>query len=123
VQFSSGFVPYLVKAMHAARDDIGTDIMGTDHSRYLQYLEIFSLIAMVMKAVQDLAPTQATDAVWAQRLSISIDTGPGGDRSGWPGWIILQVPPEQLSQYGATETDSPAVLQAKIDAYNAMPGH
>lgn len=121
MDWSSGFVPYLVKAMHSARNDIGTDVMGSDHAQYLELLEILALIAMVMKAVQDLHPTVALDSVWAQRLAISIDTGPGGDRSGWPGWVVLQVPPEQLAQYGATEADSVAQLQAKIDAYNAAP--
>lgn len=118
MNWSAEFVPYLVKAMHAARDDIGTDIMAGDHSQYLQFLEILSLIAMVMKAVQDLHPTVATDAVWSQRLGVSIDTGPNGDRSGWPGWVMLQVPPERLARYGGTLTDSVPVLQAKIDAYN-----
>lgn len=119
MDYSSGYVPYLVKALHNARDLIGTDIMGTDHYRYLQFLEMVTLIAMVMKAVQDLHPGVATDAAWQQRLSISLDTGPGGDRSGWPGWVVLQVPPERLADYGATEADSIASLQAKIDAFNA----
>jgi hypothetical protein len=119
VDYSAGYVPYLVKALHNARDMIGTDIMGADHYRYLQFLEMITLIAMVMKVIQDLHPGVATDAAWQQRLNASLDTGPGGDRSGWPGWVILQVPPEQLAMYGATEADSAGVLRAKIDAFNA----
>jgi hypothetical protein len=117
MDYSAGFVPYLVKAMHAARGTIGTDVMIGDRSRYLETLEILSLIAMVMKMIQDLHPTVATDAVMAQRLNISLDTGPAGARD-WLGWVYLQIQPELLARYGATEADSVAVLQAKIDAYN-----
>jgi hypothetical protein len=118
MDYSAGFVTYLVKAMHNARTDIGTDIMAGDHSQYLQFLELLAIDAMLMKAIQDLHPDAATDAAWAQRLNISLDTGPNGARN-WPGWVVLQVPPERLAKYGATEADSVPVLQAKIDAWNA----
>jgi hypothetical protein len=118
MDFSANYVPYLVKAMHNASKDVGFDVMYSDRGEYLQLLEVLSLLAMVMKVISDVAP-QVTDAVWSQRLSISLDTGSGGDRSGWPGWVVLQVPPERLAQYGASETDSVPVLQGKIAAYYA----
>ncbi|MEU7170300.1 hypothetical protein ABZ949_02265 [Micromonospora tulbaghiae] len=116
--WSSQIVPHLLKAQHSLRNDLGTDVMYADRQTYNINLELLALIAMVMKAVQDLHPTVATDAAWQQRLNVAVDTGPGGDRSGWPGWVLLQVPPEDLARYGATETDSVDVLRAKIDAYN-----
>jgi hypothetical protein len=118
--FSSEFVPPLLKAMHGASGTVGTDPLGSERSRYLQLVEVLVLVAMVLKIIQDLHPTVVTDAVLNQRLAIALDTGPGGDRSGWPGWILLQVAPELLAQYGATEADSAQVLQQKIDAYNAV---
>jgi len=119
VDWSAGYVPPLLKGMHSVRADVGSSPMFTDRTQYLVTLEMLSLISMVMKVVQDLAPATVTDAFWQARLNIAIDTGPNGDRSGWPGWVFLQVPPEQLARYGATEADSIAVLQAKINAYNA----
>lgn len=117
MDFSAQIVPYLVKAMHGARDTIGTDIMIGDRSRYLEILEILALIAVVMKGIQDLHPDAATDAEWARRLNLALDTGPAGARD-WPGWVYLQIQPEDLARYGATEADSVPVLQAKIDAFN-----
>lgn len=119
MDWSAGFVPYLLKAMHSVRADVGSSPMSVDRTQYMVLLETLSLISMVMKAVQDLAPTVATDAEWSRRLGIAIDTGPNSDRSGWPGWVFLQIPPDRLALYGATEADSPAVLQQKINAYNA----
>lgn len=119
MDWSAGFVPFLLKGMHDVRQDVGTSPLSIDRTQYMVVLEVLSLVGMVMKAVQDLHPAVATDAVWAQRLAVAIDTGPGGDRSGWPGWVFLQIPPEQLARYGATEADSIGVLQAKIAAYNA----
>jgi hypothetical protein len=118
MDYSAGYLPYLLKAMHNAAGLTGTDIMGADRGRYLQHLELLTLIAMLMKVIQDLHPTVATDAAWLQRLNASLDTGPGGAKD-WPGWIVLEIPPEQLAMYGATETDSPAALQAKLDAFNS----
>lgn len=119
VAMSAQFVPALLKGEHAIAQDLGTDVMLSQGSQYNINLETLCLIAMVMKAVQDLSPSVATDAFWQDRLNKAIDTGPGGDRSGWPGWILLQVPPENLPLYGGTEGDSVSVLQAKIAAYNA----
>lgn len=116
------FVGPMLQAQHAIRDDLGTDIMGTDRQTYAVNLEVLSLVAMTLKILQELFPAVVTDAALQQRLAVAIDTGPGGDRSGWPGWILLQVPPSQLARYGATLTDSVPALQAKIDAYNANGG-
>lgn len=118
MDYSAGYVPYLVKAMHSAAPTVGTDIMSSDRGTYLMMLELLAIQAMVMKVVQDLVPGTVTDAFWSARLGISLDTGPGGAQD-WPGWVVLQVPPERLARYGATEADSVGVLQAKIDAYNA----
>lgn len=115
--YSALFVPPLLKAMHNSRTVVGTGVLGTERSRYLQILELLALISMVLKVIQDLHPDLATDAAFAQRLGLALDTGPGGAKD-WPGWVMLQIPPEDLAMYGATETDSPAVLKAKIDAYN-----
>jgi hypothetical protein len=117
--YSSQFVPTLLKAMHQSADLVGTDPMGTERSRYLQLVEVLALIAMTLKIIQDLHPTAVTDAALLDRLNACLDTGPGGDKSGWPGWILLQIPPQDLAMYGATETDSAAALQAKMDAYNS----
>ena len=109
----------MLQGMHNIRDDIGTDALRCDRQTYNITIEVLVLIGMVIKAIQDIAPTVATDAFWQARLNTAIDTGPGGDRSAWPGWILLQVPPEDLAKYGATLTDTVPALQAKIDAYNA----
>lgn len=119
MDWSAGYVPYLLKAMHNVRQDVGTSPMSLDRTQFMVLLEVLSMIGMVMKAMQDLHPAVATDAAFSQRLGIAIDTGPAGDRSGWPGWVVLQVAPEKLALYGATEADSVAVLQQKINAYNA----
>lgn len=119
--WSASFVPYLLEGQHshAVTDNLGTDIMGTaDKELYNVNLTLLMLISMVMKVVQDLAPDLVTDALLAHRLAIALDTGPNGDRSGWPGWVVLQVKPEDLAIYGATITDSVDALRAKIDAYN-----
>jgi hypothetical protein len=120
VQYSSGYVPYLLQAQHsrAVCDALGTDVMGSGKETYNINLEILMLISMLMKVISDVAPT-ITDAAWQQRLNIAMDTGPNGDRSGWPGWVVLQVPPESLGLYGASLTDSVATLQQKIAAYVA----
>jgi hypothetical protein len=118
MDYSAHYVPYLVKAMHDASHDVGFDVMYSDRGQYLEMLELLALSATIMKVISDVAP-QVTDGVWAQRLAIALDTGPGGDRSGWPGWVVLQVPPEHLARYGAAETDDVSTLQAKIAAYNA----
>jgi hypothetical protein len=115
--YSAQYVPALLKAMHNARFTVGTGVMGTERSRYLQILEMLTLFGMLLKIIQDIHPDVATDAAFTQRLNISLDTGPNGAKD-WPGWVMLQIPPEDLPSYGATETDSPAVLQAKINAYN-----
>lgn len=122
VAWSAQNVPSMLQAQHSTvvTNGLGTDIMGSGRELYNMNLTTLSLIGMVMKAIQDIAPA-ATDAFWQNRLNIAIDTGSGGDRSGWPGWVILQVRPEDLARYGATTDDSVPVLQAKIDAYNA--GH
>lgn len=117
--YSAQFVPPLLKAMHNAAGTVGTDPLGTEQSRYLQLVEVLALIAMTLKIIQDLHPAAVTDAVLNQRLAAALDTGPGGDRSGWPGWVLLQIPPELLPQYGATEADTAPILKQKIDAYNA----
>jgi hypothetical protein len=119
--YSAEFVPPLLKAMHNARELVGTDPLGTERSRYLQIVKTLVLVAMILKIIQDLHPGVVTDAVLAQRLAIALDTGPGGDKSGWPGWVLLQVAPEDLAQYGATEADNLATLQAKIAAYESAP--
>jgi hypothetical protein len=116
--WSAQFVPRLLKGQHAIRAELGTDVMSGSREVYNTNLTTLALIGMVMKAVQDLAPATATDAFWVDRLATAIDTGPGGDRSGWPGWILLQISPEDLAIYGATEADSLATLQAKITAHN-----
>lgn len=117
------FVGPLLKAMHSVADDLGTDVMHSGKGPYNVTLELLALLAMTLKIIQDLAPTTVTDAYLQQRLNVAIDTGPGGDRSGWPGWILLQIAPEKLAQLGATETDTVPVLQAKLDAwYAANPG-
>jgi hypothetical protein len=117
--WSSQFVPPLLKGQHSVRDDLGTDVMSGNVEVYNVNLTTLALISMVMKAIQDIAPAVATDAFWQARLNIAVDTGPNGDRSGWPGWVLAQIAPEDLAIYGATEADSLAVLQAKIAAYNA----
>lgn len=116
--WSAQYVPTLLKTMHDARDQIGTDVMGEERFRYMHTVAMLTLISMVLKIIQDLHPGVATDDAFLQRLLISLDTGPNGARN-WPGWVMLQVTPETLPMYGANEQDSPAVLQAKIDAYNA----
>lgn len=113
------FVGPMLAAQHSTRDDLGTDIMAADRQTYAVNLQVLSLVAMVVKILQDLHPDVVTDAALVDRLVTAIDTGPNGDRSGWPGWILLQVPPGRLARYGATEADSATVLQQKIDAYNA----
>lgn len=117
--FSSRLVPPLLQGMHSIAGELGTDVMLIPTEAYRVNLEILSLIAMTLQIIQDLAPTVLTDDVLAQRLAIAVDTGPNGDRSGWPGWAILQVRTEDLAMYGATTSDTVASLQAKIAAYNA----
>lgn len=117
--FPYQFVGPMLQGMHNIRNDIGTDPMHADRTLYNITVELLVLTSMMMKAIQDIAPTVANDAFWQQRLNTAIDTGPAGDRSAWPGWILLQVPPEDLAKYGATLTDTVPALQAKIDAYNA----
>lgn len=121
VAWSAQMVPSMLQAQHSPdiTAALGTDIMGSDRGAYNTNLTTLALIAMVLKMLQDLNPTVVTDAVILQRLGIAIDTGPGGDRTGWPGWVLLGVAPERLAQYGATTADSAASLQTKIDAYNA----
>lgn len=121
VAWSSQNVPHMLQAQHSSvvTDGLGTDIMGAERSQYNVNLVTLSLIAMVMKAVQDIVPEVATDQFWLDRLNTAVDTGAGGDRSGWPGWVLLQVKPEDLAKYGATTADSVPALQAKINAYNA----
>lgn len=111
---SADFVPYLLGAQRTVvRDGLGTDIMGGEKSLYNTNLSTLSLIAMVMKVIQDLNPAVATDAAWQARLNAAIDmTG------GWPGWILGQVRPEDLAMYGATMSDSLEVLQQKIRDYD-----
>jgi len=116
--WSSQFVPPLLKGQHAISDQLGTDVMSTSGELYNINLTTLALIGMVMKAVQDIVPTTATDAWWQARLNVAIDTGPAGDRSGWAGWVLAQIAPEDLAIYGATEADSLSVLQAKIAAHN-----
>lgn len=123
--YSSQIIPYLLKAQHssAVTSALGTDVMAVGKETYNINLEVLTLIAMVMKAIQDIAPLQATDAFWLDRLNHALDTGPNGDTSGWLGWVVLQIRPEDLAIYGGLETDSIATLQAKIDAHNAgRPG-
>jgi hypothetical protein len=117
--WSSQYVPPLLKGQHSIRDVLGTDVMTSGNRElYNINLTTLALIAMVMKAIQDIAPGVATDAFWQARLHVAIDTGPDGDRTGWAGWVLAQVAPEDLEIYGATEADSLAVLQAKIAAHN-----
>lgn len=120
MDYSSGYVPYLMQAQHspAVCAGLGTDVMGSPKELYNVNLELLMLLSMVMKVISDVAP-QVTDQVWADRLAHAMDTGPGGDRSGWPGWVVLQVTPEMLATYGATMADSVDVLRQKIAAYNA----
>lgn len=114
--WSAQFVPPLLKGQHSIRNELGTDVMSGGREIYNTNLTVLALFGMVMKAIQDIAPAVATDAFWQARLNVAIDTGPGGDRSGWPGWVLLQIAPEDLAVYGATEADSLATLQAKINA-------
>lgn len=116
VTWSAQFVSPLLKGQHSVRNDLGTDVMSGSRDLYNQNLTTLALIGMVMKAVQDIAPAVATDAFWQARLAVAIDTGSGGDRSGWPGWVLAQISPEDLAVYGATEADSLATLRAKIAA-------
>lgn len=118
--WSAQIVPSLLNAQHSpdVTTALGTDIMGSDKATYNVNLELLVLLSMTLKIIQDLAPATVTDAFLQQRLAIALDTGASGDRSGWPGWVLLQIKPEDLAQYGATMTDSPATLQAKIDAYH-----
>jgi hypothetical protein len=118
--YASQIVPYLLKGQHspAVVSGLGSDIMGSSKEVYNVNLELLMLIAMVMQGVQALLPG-ATDAFWLDRINHALDTGPGGDISGWLGWIILQVAPENLAQYGATEADTVASLRTKIETYNA----
>jgi hypothetical protein len=111
---SADFVPYMLNAQRTVvRDGLGTDIMGSEKALYNTNLATLSLIAMVMKVVQDLHPTVATDAAWQTRLAAAIDmTG------GWPGWILGQIRPEDLAMYGASLTDTLEVLQQKIRDYD-----
>lgn len=118
VAWSAQYVPPLLKAEHSIAELLGTDVMSGSAELYNLNLLNLSLIGMVMKAIQDLVPTTATDAWWQARLNIAIDTGPAGDRSGWAGWVLAQIAPEDLAIYGATEADSLSVLQAKIAAHN-----
>ena len=112
-------VAALLKAQHSIATDLGTDVMTVDRETYNVLLLNLTLIAMGLKIQQDLNPAVVTDTALLGRLNTAVDTGPNGDRSGWPGWVLLQVPPEQLARYGATEADTVPQLQAKIDAYNA----
>lgn len=123
--YPAQFVPPMLKAQHSQiiREALGTDIMMTSRELYNINLTLLSLIAMTLKIIQDLHPTVVTDAALLDRLAHAIDTGPGGDTSGWAGWILLQIKPEDLGIYGGLETDTLAQLQAKIDAHNAgRPG-
>ncbi len=116
--WSSQMVGPMLQGMHSLAGDLGVDIMWSDSGTYRIVLELLALQAMTLKIIQDLHPAAVTDAALLQRLGIAVDTGPGGDRSGWPGWILLQIPPEALAQYGGTLTDTVPQLKAKIDAWN-----
>lgn len=113
------FVGAMLKAQHSIRNTIGTDVLSADKQTYNVNLQLLALLAMTLKILQDLRPDIVTDAALQQRLIEAIDTGPNGDKSGWPGWIVLQVAPDDLDRYGATEADDVPTLRAKIDAYNA----
>jgi hypothetical protein len=117
--WSAQFVPALVKAMHNAAPIVGTDPLGAPPAQFRLMVELLAINAMTLKIIQDLAPGVVTDEFLQERLNIALDTGPDGDKSGWPGWLLAQVSPEMLQQYGADETDSEDVLKQKIDAYNS----
>lgn len=115
--YSSEFVGPMIKAMHSISPQLGTDIMWANKELYNVVLELLCLHAMTLKILQDLHPSVVTDVALQTRLNNAIATDPNGP--GWLGWIMLQIPPESLAQYGATEADSIATLQAKIAAYQA----
>lgn len=114
------FIPTIMKALESLKADLGTDIMGANKELYNAVLMLVSLQAMTLKIIQDLNPLVVTDAALQQRLNTAIDTSATpGDRSGWAGWLVLQISPSALATYGATEADSVAVLRQKIADYNA----
>lgn len=115
------FVPFLMKYLHGLRYDLGTDVMLADPQTYNVALMQCTLHAMTLKILQDLHPDLVTDAALLDRLLTVIDTGPNGDRSGWPGWLLLPVPPEMLAQYGADESTDPGTLRQLIQDYNNPP--
>jgi len=113
------FVGPIMKAMESLKYDLGSDIFTGSKEVYNAVLMLVSLQAMTLKIIQDLNPL-VTDAVLQQRLNTAIDTSSTpGDRSGWAGWLVLQISPSMLAQYGATEADTVASLQQKIADYNA----
>lgn len=112
------YIGPIIKAMESLKYDLGSDIMSGNRELYCAVLELVALHAMTLKIIQDLHPGVVTDEVLGQRLATAVDTGPDGDRSGWPGWLVLGVSPSLLPQYGATESDSVPVLQQKIYDYN-----
>lgn len=116
------FVGPILQAMHAIADQVGTDVMWSGRDLYNAVVELICLHAMTLKIIQDLHPTLVTDQVLQQRLNEAIDTGPNGDRSGWPGWVLMQIAPEDLARYGATTADTLATLQTKIAIWNQSNG-
>src|SRR5690349_23408975 len=72
--WSSQFVPPLLKGQHAISDQLGTDVMSTSGELYNINLTTLALIGMVMKAVQDIVPTTATDAWWQDRKSTRLNS-------------------------------------------------
>lgn len=117
--FSARLVPSMLLGQHSVSDALGTDVMFVGREQYNLNLETLALVAMVLQIIQDLAPTVVTDDLLQQRLNLALDTGPNGDRSGWPGWALMQIRPEDLMMYGANLTDDLPTLEAKVAAYNA----
>lgn len=119
---SARLVPAMLQGQHSVSDALGTDVMLVGREQYNLNLETLALVAMVLQIIQDLNPAVVTDQVMLDRLNVALDTGPNGDRSGWPGWVLMQIRPEDLMMYGATLTDNLATLEAKVAAYNQAQG-
>lgn len=63
---------------------LGTEVMSVDRQSYALNLELLTLLAVVMKGLNDKGVIN--DAEWLNALDHALD----GD---WPDWIVHQTPP------------------------------